>query len=61
MWFFSYYENDINPPIKETGIRVTQRGSRGKEVELKCRANPVSHFGILESVIPRDNDNPLNQ
>jgi hypothetical protein len=35
---FSYYENDINPPIKEAGIPVAQRGSRGKEVELKCRA-----------------------
>jgi hypothetical protein len=34
----SHYENDINPPIKEAGIRVTQRGSRGKKVELKCRA-----------------------
>ena len=58
---FSYYENDINPPIKEAGVRVTRHNSDGTEAELKCRENPVSHIGVLESVIPRDNDNPLNQ
>jgi hypothetical protein len=59
--FFSYYENDINPPIKEAGVRVTQHNSDGTKGESKCRGNPVSHLGVLESVIPRDNDSPLNQ
>jgi len=57
---FDYYEGDVRPGIKEAGVRVTRHRSE-QETVLKCSDNPISRLGNLESIIPRDMDNPLNR
>jgi len=57
---FDYYEGDARPGIKEAGVRVT-RHRREQETVLKYSGNPISRLGNLESIVPRDMDNPLNR
>jgi len=57
---FDYYEGDVRPAIKETGVRVTPHRSE-QETVLKCSGNPIGNLGNLESIVPRDMDNPLNR
>jgi len=57
---FDYDEGDVSPKIKEAGLRVTRHRS-DQEVVLKCSGNPISKLGNLESIVPRDMDNPLNR
>lgn len=58
---FDYYEGDIKPAVRESGVRVRRHGATTKETELTCDGKPTSKLGSLESIVPRDNDNPLNQ
>ena len=58
---FDYHEGDIKPPVRASGVRVRHHGSMEKETELKCDGKPTSKLSVLESIVPRDNDNPLNQ
>lgn len=58
---FDYSEGDVKPPIREAGVRVRQLGNLAKEQEIACARAPLSKLGILENVITRDPDNPLNQ
>ena len=58
---FDYYEGDIKPPVRESGVRVRRHGAVEKATELKCAGKSISKLGSLESIVPRDNDNPLNQ
>ena len=57
---FDYYEGDVRPAIKEAGVRITLHRSE-QETVLKCFGNPISSLGNLESIVPRDMDNPLNR
>jgi hypothetical protein len=58
---FDYYEGDIKPSVRESGVRIRRHGPNTKETELTCDGKPTSKLGSLESIVPRDNDNPLNQ
>ena len=58
---FDNYEGDIKPAVRESGIRVRRHGATTKETELTCDGKPTSKLGSLESIVPRDNDNPMNQ
>jgi hypothetical protein len=58
---FDYYDADIKPAVRESGVRVRRHGAIEKETELKCDSAPTSKLGALESIVARDNDNPLNQ
>jgi len=58
---FDYYEGDAKPVIVTAGVRVAKYGARTPETELLCLDNPVRKLGRLETVIPRDPDNALNQ
>ncbi len=58
---FDYYEGDVTPALAVAGMRFGQHGSAGRETELQCQAKPTSKLGSLESIIPRDHDNPLNR
>lgn len=58
---FDYYEGDIKPAVRESGVRVRRHGANTNETELTCDGKPTSKLGGLESIVPRDNDNPLNQ
>lgn len=58
---FDYYEGDVKPVIKASGIRVKRLAAGDRDIELKCAGTPAHHLGTLESVIARDPDNPLNQ
>jgi len=58
---FDYYEGYIKPAVRESGVRDRRHGATGKETEFRCDGNPTSKLGSLESIVPRDNDNPLNQ
>lgn len=58
---FDYYDGDVTPAITVAGIRVGKHGTKGRETELRCQSRPASKLGSLETVIRRDNDNPLNQ
>ena len=58
---FDSYEGDINPTVQDSGVRIRRHGADAKETELTCDSTPTSKLGNLESIVPRDNDNPLNQ
>ena len=58
---FDYYEGDAKPVIITAGVRVGKYGARAPEIELLCLGNPVRKLGRLETVIPRDPNNALNQ
>jgi hypothetical protein len=58
---FDYFEGDVKPTIRQAGVRVSRHGGNNHEQELKCTGTPLSKLGVLESVITRDPDNPLNQ
>ena len=58
---FAYHEGDIKPPVRESGVRVQFHGTIEKETELKCDSKSTSKLGNLESIVPRDNDNPMNR
>lgn len=58
---FDYYEGDIKPAVRESGVRVRRHGRTTKETELTCDGKPTSKLSSLESIVPRDNDNPLNR
>jgi hypothetical protein len=58
---FDYYEGDVKPAISTAGVRVSKHGRNGQEVELVCHGKPTSKLGRLETVVPRDHENALNQ
>lgn len=58
---FDYSEGDRTPPLREAGVRVRQLAHIAKQNEIACSAAPNSRLGVLETVIPRDVDNSLNQ
>ncbi|MGZ8433111.1 MAG: hypothetical protein ACXWZE_09135 [Candidatus Binatia bacterium] len=58
---FDYYDGDVKPVVAVAGVRVGKHGTKGWETELRCRSRPASKLGSLETVIPRDHDNALNQ
>ena len=58
---FDYYEGDMKPAVRESGVRVRRHGAAAKETELTCDGKPTSKLSSLESIVPRDSDNPLNQ
>ena len=58
---YDYYEGDAKPVIVTAGVRVGKYGARAPEIELLCLGSPVRKLGRLETVIPRDPDNALNQ
>jgi len=58
---FDYYEGDVKPVVAVAGVRVGKHGAKRQETELQCQSRPASKLGSLESVIPRDHDNVLNQ
>ena len=58
---FDYYEGDIKPTVRDSGVRVRRHGANAKETEITCDSKPTSKLGTLESIVPRDNDNPMNQ
>lgn len=58
---YDYYEGDVKPAMAVAGVRVGKHGTKGRETELQCQSRPASLLGYLETVIPRDHDNALNQ
>jgi hypothetical protein len=58
---FDDYEGDVKPPTREAGITISHHDVTGKEVQMACANKPTIHLGRLATIIPRDNDNPLNQ
>jgi hypothetical protein len=58
---FDYYEGDMKPATFAAGVRVSKHGANGQETELQCQGKASSKLGSLETVIPRDPDNALNQ
>jgi len=58
---FDYYEGDVKPTIAVAGVRISKHRTNGPETELQCGGKPTSTLGSLETVIPRDQDNPLNR
>jgi len=58
---FDYYVGEITPVTAVAGVRVIKLGARQPETDLRCQGKALSKLGSLESVIPRDPDNPLNQ
>jgi hypothetical protein len=58
---FHYYEGDVTPATTDAGVRVSKHGATEPQTELQCHGNIQKTLGRLDSVIPRDHDNPLNQ
>ncbi len=58
---YSYYDGDTKPVVREAGVRVQRHGTTDRATELPCRAEPIAKFSGLESILTRDNDNPLNR
>lgn len=58
---FDYYDGDAKPVIVTAGVRVGKYGARAAAIESLCLGNSVRKLGRLETVIPRDPDNALNQ
>jgi hypothetical protein len=57
---FDYYDGDMKPVTTIAGIRVSKHGATKLETELLCQGKASSKLGSLETIIPRDPDNPLN-
>lgn len=58
---FDYFEGDAKPAIITAGVRVSKHGTKGQQIELLCHGKPTGKLGGLETVVPRDHDNALNQ
>lgn len=58
---FDYYEGDMKPVTTSAGVRVSKHGAKPLETELLCQGKTSSKLGSLETIIPRDPDNPLNR
>jgi len=58
---FDYYEGDMKPVPTIAGVRPSKHGASQLETEWLCQGKASSKLGRLETIIPRDPDNPLNQ
>lgn len=58
---FDYHEGDVTPALAVAGVRIGKHGSAGQATELQCQAKPMNKLASLETIIPRDHDNPLNR
>jgi len=58
---FDYYEGDMKPVTTIAGVRLSKHGAAQLETEWLCQGKASSKLGRLETIIPRDPDNPLNQ
>jgi len=58
---FDYYEGDLKPVTVIAGVRVSKHGATQAETELLCQGKALTRLGALETIIPRDADNPLNR
>ncbi|HEX9454431.1 MAG TPA: hypothetical protein VGA27_08725 [Candidatus Binatia bacterium] len=43
---FDYFEGDVKPTIRETGVRVNRHGGNNHEQEFKCTGTPLSKLGF---------------